>query len=376
MAAMFSLDRHKNDTSVMLDLLRAVAAQAVCIGHAVNFFMWQWRPTHFPLMQNVGVLLFFILSGFLIAHTLAQRSDDPSYSFGHFVIDRFARIYSGLLPALAFVLMLDSIIGQRDRLLTLFANVLMNEGYRGIFPNALPREAFGSAPQLWTLAVEWHIYLFVGAAFFILKRRGTLWILIPALLFFGQTPVRYIVGGYQRDGIGEGLFSLWLGGALLYFAAGRLKLSRWLALTLTCIGTAAFIQMTTPGAEYNLFAYPCLLCAFFGLVMLTQQINMMAPFAGTIRFFADYSFSLYLSHHTVMYAIATTWPESGAAGLLWSIVLSNCVGVALAYVGEKHHKQISRFLLTALRTRAVKALNKPHTLACSQHMVVETTPDT
>ena len=94
----FSLDASKNDTSVVLDLLRASAAQMVCVGHAISFFISQWKPTEFPLMQNVGVLLFFVLSGFLITYTLLERSKNPAYSFINFVVDRFARIYSALLP--------------------------------------------------------------------------------------------------------------------------------------------------------------------------------------------------------------------------------------------------------------------------------------
>ncbi|SDI98079.1 hypothetical protein SAMN05216338_103545 [Bradyrhizobium sp. Rc2d] len=93
----------------------------------------------------------------------------------------------------------DAAIGQNDSLLSLLANVLMNEGYRGIFPNVLPREPFGSAPQLWTLAIEWHIV--AGAAFFLFKGRGRLAVLVPVLLFYGQTPIHYLWGAYQADGV-------------------------------------------------------------------------------------------------------------------------------------------------------------------------------
>jgi peptidoglycan/LPS O-acetylase OafA/YrhL len=106
----FSLERSKNDTSVVLDLLRACAAQMVRVGHAISFFIAQWRPTTLPLAQNVGVLLFFLLSGFLITHTLIQRSQNPEYGFFDFLIDWFARIYSALVPALIFVVIVDWIV--------------------------------------------------------------------------------------------------------------------------------------------------------------------------------------------------------------------------------------------------------------------------
>jgi peptidoglycan/LPS O-acetylase OafA/YrhL len=106
---MLSLDPKENDTSLMLDLLRAGAAQMVCVGHAVRFFAGGFNQP-WPLPHNTGVVLFFILSGFLITYTLIERSKDPSYGFGTFLIERTARIYSGLIPALLLVIIVDGIV--------------------------------------------------------------------------------------------------------------------------------------------------------------------------------------------------------------------------------------------------------------------------
>ncbi len=57
---MLTFNPSKNDTSIALDLLRAVAAQMVCVGHAMLFFgVGDWlKPPFVPWMQNIGVLLF------------------------------------------------------------------------------------------------------------------------------------------------------------------------------------------------------------------------------------------------------------------------------------------------------------------------------
>ena len=77
-----SLDPNSNDTSFFLDLLRFGSAQAVCVGHAIVFFGVAsfLRPPRFPYLQNLGVLAFFLLSGFLIAHVLSRSERDPNYS--------------------------------------------------------------------------------------------------------------------------------------------------------------------------------------------------------------------------------------------------------------------------------------------------------
>jgi peptidoglycan/LPS O-acetylase OafA/YrhL len=80
---MLNLNRQANDTSLSLDLLRAVAAQMVCLGHGFIFFhiAEQLRPPQFPFIQNIGVLIFFVMSGFLITATLLHNSANPDYGF-------------------------------------------------------------------------------------------------------------------------------------------------------------------------------------------------------------------------------------------------------------------------------------------------------
>lgn len=343
---MLILDSGKNDTSPVLDLLRALAAQAVCVGHAINFFRGDWMPTSLPLMQNLGVLLFFVLSGFLIAHTLQKKAINPEYGFFQYAAERFTRIYSGLVPSLAFIMLCDTIIGQRDSFLSLLANLLMNEGYRGVFPNALPREPFGSAPQLWTLAIEWHIYLFAGSAFFLLMHRGRSVLLVAVLLFYGQTPIHYLLGAYQADGVGRGLFALWLGGAATHPLISRLRIGRTPAMLIAVLAFSVCLAQTQRGEEYSFLAYALLLVAFVGLVSWSQQTNTIAKLTSErIRFFADYSFTLYLTHHTVMVVIKTFFPESGAMGFVAAVTTANVLAILLAEIGEKQHRKLLAMIL-------------------------------
>ncbi len=94
---MFRLNRDANDTSLALDLLRALAAQMVCIGHAWNLVDVPHDNTKLP---DLGVLLFFILSGFVIAHTLNNKSKRDDYSLVRYGVERLSRIYCAYLPAI------------------------------------------------------------------------------------------------------------------------------------------------------------------------------------------------------------------------------------------------------------------------------------
>src|SRR4051812_12700694 len=109
----FRLDSRENDGSFVLDLVRLGASQAVLIGHGASYFgKPKFLSSHsFPLIQNFGVVVFFVLSGFLISYTIRSHlARSPDYGFREFTIDRVARIYSAYVPAIALVLLVDSVV--------------------------------------------------------------------------------------------------------------------------------------------------------------------------------------------------------------------------------------------------------------------------
>ena len=97
-------------SSIALDLIRGISAQLVVVGHGLAFFglaRFLHEPS-FPWMQNIAVLVFFLLSGFLIPYSVNRRSNrDTDYSFSYFFVDRFSRIYIPFLTALVFVFAID-----------------------------------------------------------------------------------------------------------------------------------------------------------------------------------------------------------------------------------------------------------------------------
>src|SRR4051794_13851677 len=87
----------------IFDAIRATAALMVLVGHALAIF----NARHPVWPQQFGVVIFFLLSGYLISQTLHKRLEQPQSTFLEYAVDRGARIYSGFLPAILFVLVLD-----------------------------------------------------------------------------------------------------------------------------------------------------------------------------------------------------------------------------------------------------------------------------
>ena len=214
----------------MLDLIRVFAALSVVVGHDVSFFFPELglRPPKAVYLENLSVVLFFIVSGYLIAHQLdlfARRR----LGFGDFFWNRFARIYVGLIPALIVILAIDLARlaanlpyahGPALNVWTFIGNVLMLENFP-LWPSAWPAVVpFGSGRPLWTLAIEWWIYLFVGWGFFrweaLAAWRLQAWVVWGLL---ATVPLWNLVYG-----TGNALFLFWLAGGLTYVLVSRLPL--------------------------------------------------------------------------------------------------------------------------------------------------------
>jgi peptidoglycan/LPS O-acetylase OafA/YrhL len=348
-----------NDTSLALDLLRAISAQAVCVGHIVNYRFGQpATPTTYA--AQIGVMGFFLLSGFLIAHTLASKSSDPRsglrYGIGAFAIERTARIYTAYLPALVLIMIVDAIMtaaGHRlpattsDSAQVFLKNVLMLEGHP-IHHLAAP--TYGSAGQLTSVAVEFHIYFFVGGLYFVLLGRNRLAALAAALLG-APMALSYFASAPES----HALFALWLMGFAAYFICRAARIDRALAIgsAVAAAGlTAYWFAVRVPGQDYELTNYPVLALAFLGLAIATQRSDVLvrSPWlARAIRFAADYSFSLFLVHLTLvkaLFVLIEANPDlasriSPNLKVALGIAVANAAAIGFALLFERHYKWVA-----------------------------------
>lgn len=349
------LDPELNDTSVSLDILRIVAAQLVVIGHAISFFgvASRFSPPNFPYIQNIGVIVFFVLSGFVIGHALVRGLSDPSYGLINFVIDRTARIYSAYLPALLVIAAIDGALlsyvnFQYEAYLgwnNFLGNTVMLQNYLGPFEGV---PSYGSAGHLWSVAVEFHIYLFVGAFVFAVVGRNWWW---GCLLAAVASPVPLAFFSGDSHGLpGTGLFILWLLGFSIYYACHAgvgIRVPKELLFASVMVFGIIWFHQTVPGTEYKIKNYAIVAMAFLALVLATQKtshFSSMSRLRSLIRFCANYSFSLYLLHHSILYCLSRIWPSGAEIGAIIGILLSNALAIPFAYCTEFRHKILAEWL--------------------------------
>jgi peptidoglycan/LPS O-acetylase OafA/YrhL len=190
--------------SVLLDLLRFLAALLVVVGHLTQSYFSKGWPNLTSMSYNM-VAVFFVLSGFVIRYTVDRKPAKPVDYFIH----RLARIYSVLIPAVIFTLAADFIARSVNpnfynfhfyeastHLLQRIAAVLffVNEAYG-------QDVALMSNSPIWSLGYEVPYYIAFGIFFYL--RGGWRWLLL-ALLVGILGPNIFV------------LFPLWLAGCWLY----------------------------------------------------------------------------------------------------------------------------------------------------------------
>ena len=92
----------------LLDLVRGMGAQLVLVGHATQYYLSGINPL--GQFESFGVLIFFILSGFLVCSSVLQKSAREDYRFEHYLTDRICRIFVPYVPALVFVAAADAVM--------------------------------------------------------------------------------------------------------------------------------------------------------------------------------------------------------------------------------------------------------------------------
>ncbi|MEM9616387.1 MAG: acyltransferase [Pseudomonadota bacterium] len=346
--------------SVYLDAVRFLAAMGVVASHFV-YVRWTGGAFPAPLIDAVFltgadfVMVFFVLSGFVIAYTVDVKDNEwRSYAF-----NRATRIYSVVIPAILLTFALDRI--------GLSFNAADYDGWwyadhslwellaRGLtFSNEFWRWPFrlGSNGPYWSLGYEVWYYVLFGV--FVFARgwaRIAVLALIAAMVGPGVlmlAPI-WILGVILFRGCRLGWFSPDARGSsaiigavaaiapiVIYFglrasgadealsAASHALLSR--VRYLGGVGDAArFLWFWTVGA--------LVVFHFAGVAMLAERFRtgVSRAVSTPVRWLAGASFSIYIIHYPVMQALDAVWDGETSSGLRAAALGVSTIGLCIFF---------------------------------------------
>ena len=299
-----------------LQYLRAIAALSVVLCHASYYLMgarqeaWLWEV--FDRAGVFGVLLFFAISGFLMAQLA------PGATSLRFMAHRLIRIY----PPFWIAVLAVAVLSAGSITPTPSAMLLVPQGQ---VPYVLGVE--------WTLPFELSFYLIVCA---VIAVRGQRW-----LPWIGLGWILLILGGVVlRPGWQQGLFPLPLNLPVstycLPFAGGLIiptALRRgWVGPATPILGLCALLAneaMPNAVLGFGLLSLGCVLLVAAAVrpreAAGTPQPNLSLVALG------DWSYALYLIHVPVIRAVNALMPASTPYLAQWVAAVAAPVAVAVAF---------------------------------------------
>ena len=309
-----------------LDWLRAFACLAVVLFHYMNIndispiFHLGW----------MGVDLFFVLSGFLIGSILfsSMTNLQKQFSYGHFVKNRFLRIY----PLFLFVFVVGALLKSATLLspefwsefLTAFGiSFVMGQTMYQLFGITINESIFGVEGS-WTLVIEWYFYLLSPLLVWIVLKldqwRANYGLGLLMALFLSGVLVRYLIlHPYPATDMNwhfavavrpPGRYDVLVAGLICAYAVFKKPdvsfgfLFAPFIIVATMIVSYLYLNpdllFRADHLTREVIIYPLLAGIGFGCLLLATYKTTYAPVA--INILARLSYAMYLLHFVVIWA--------------------------------------------------------------------------
>ncbi len=289
-----------------------------------------WLAEHARATQ-----VFFVIGGFVLAHSLDRRDWDKPAALGRFLIERYIRLGLPYLAVIALILPIYS-----------FA--------RGW----LPSEVLGSPVSLPQLLA--HVFFLQDILGYESLSAGFWFICINF-----QLSILYVFILFLRDRFGRGRIDLvaWLGWPLaafsLFYANLDSGLDRWFVYFFPYFFMGVVIQQVhqghwRPAAFWWFQGLFCLamlvewrwrlgVAAAVGLALYLAERRGFAgtwPKSRVIRHLGQISFSLFLVHFPVLLLVSTLWARMGLTSPLAATLGLGCAFLLSVLVAFLFHRWV------------------------------------
>lgn len=271
-----------------------------------------------------AVLVFFVLSGYLVGGKLVERVMAGNFSWRGYLCDRVSRIFVPLVPAVLFSFLVANLLDVPDSGWKAVANIL---SLQGIAVDPLTVNG-----PLWSLSYEVWFYVLGGAAA-VVAVRGGMWpfilLLLSLVVFLYLNPVY--------------LFA-WLLGALAFRLKFGIVNFRYIVLSVLAVLVLAGLSQLAGRSnsiqgfglldrwviELLLAGAMAVLVAIVVSVRESFRVPAFVPVLGNRL--ASFSYSLYLVHFPFLMVLKWCGLQRSVLVSAWTIMtFMGVVGMALVF---------------------------------------------
>jgi peptidoglycan/LPS O-acetylase OafA/YrhL len=312
--------------SVILDLMRGLAAVMVLGDHWRNFFFVDFPEVNLPrrkmfvlpyVLTTAGhqaVVIFFVLSGFFISGSVIRMLQSNSWTWRRYATHRLIRLWIVVVPGLLLCAAWDGLGVSLHSTHALYfgdaANHLMHDVadqrkatyFVGnlFFLQGKSVSTFGSNAALWSLAYEfWYYLLFPLALIAAWKGQETTKRVFCCIAFLAIC--FWLRGDFMA------LFPIWLAGAVISVLP-RIPLSAGVRWAAAAFYVPLVLTVAVFRGVFNLLLLDYLLTVATGVLLwVLLSATSRAPNNLTvhaIRILARGSFSLYVLHMPILAFLA------------------------------------------------------------------------
>lgn len=346
-----------------LDALRFVAAFVVLFSHTRNDFFLAYGdlptsqqgavPFIFYTLGRLGheaVVVFFVLSGFLVGGRGFERIKDGTMNVKSYAIDRFARIYPPLFVSILFYFITCQFVKTETWNWGIAAGNFLN--LQGIACESL-------VTPFWSLSYEWWFYIVFGALAISLLSKNSV-IRLLGFVIACSSSIVFLVGDMHVH-----YLVIWFMGALAYITKPNKK-NKVLFIT-SILGIVLFVGLYQISKETRSVSIPIVVSNPAIIEMLLticmcifiQQIILFEPHSAiskciekSLGYMGNFSYTLYLSHRIVLmwifyYIFKLHNGDMTTISLLeYSLVVAFCLIICwlLSLVSERYTPQIKKHM--------------------------------
>jgi len=378
--------------STYLDALRAAGANLVIASHVMALYFGIRDPYS---LGNLGVAIFFLLSGFLIMQSMLNWLNKPEPRLPGFLADRVARIMTPYVPALILIAICNLALIHSDHsqggvntgVLQFIGNLLLLQDH-AVFQGLeftgidLPWRirAYNSAEPFWTVAIEMWIYVSMGLFFFCLLKRERInqWLCVALVAIAAPVMIWNAAAGG-----GKSLSLIWLMGAIagylfhLWRANGYSNIRGVATAVTACSAIALAGRAGKIGFQpFDLQTAILMAMIMFGVLALLISVRRVpTALRGSVKFLASYSYSLYLIHNTVLILVLdNVQTERTWVSVAIAVVAAHGCAYLLYLTFERHYRTVGRWLRAPFE-RALAPRNDLLTPPVAADLVASRSPD-
>lgn len=293
----------------------------------------------------IGVDLFFVVSGFLIAGILLDTKGEPGY-FKNFYARRALRIFPlyYLFVIGAFVVFAGNSAFRENAGSPLWYLVHLGNVPEGLLGHDVP---YVLAP-VWSLAIEEQFYLTFPLLVFLLDRRRLTIVLLAMVVLSPVLRLITMLAAPEQERV-QYLFTLCrldtiAVGCLLAVVVRAVDVQRWrerfirasliILPVLALLAIASHLDRTSPFDRvfgYSIVAVGCAIVVGLVIVSRERPSTALLRFAP-LRYFGKLCFGLYLLHRPADVMVSAAAHRIGLSGDLWLMPLKIATALALATI--------------------------------------------